>query len=289
MANKRAQEFIQEKEREAAGIIEPKLMREAAQRSLVEHLNDYEADLVARGRAGRGGRGARLLKSRITRLLTDNRWQRPADITADSFINWRKRQTDGARTQNHYLQGAISFLNWLERAGRIKFNPLKNVGKVDERGKKKRVRRAFTDEELRKLIAGSGPRGIIYFTAARTGLRWEELRQLTWGDVRLNEQTPQLCVRAETTKNKKADTIPLTTFAAATRRLPLSTLGMLQYIGPVLQFIVAVVIVHEPMSPSRWSGFALIWIALAVVTFDALRHNHLNVRRRRAELESTAA
>jgi integrase len=209
VANKRAQEFIQEKEREAAGIIEPKLMREAAQRSLGEHLNDYEADLVARGRAGRGGRGARLLKSRITRLLADNRWQRPADITADSFINWRKRQTDGARTQNHYLQGAISFLNWLERAGRIKFNPLKNVGKVDERGKKKRVRRAFTDEELRKLIAGSGPRGIIYFTAARTGLRWEELRQLTWGDVRLNAETPQLCVRAETTKNKKEEAVCL--------------------------------------------------------------------------------
>ena len=136
-----------------------------------------------RNRAGRGGRGARLLKSRIKQLVKDARWQRLADITADSFIIWRKRQTHGPRTLNHYLQGMISFLNWMERGERIKFNPLKNVVKVDERGQKKRVRRAFTDEELRKLVAGSGERGIIYFTAARTGLRWEELQQLTWDEV----------------------------------------------------------------------------------------------------------
>ena len=193
VATKRAQEFIQEKEREAAGIIEPKLVRDAAQRSLAEHLSDYEADLVTRGRAGRGGRGARLLKARIVRLLTDNNWQRPSDITPDSFITWR--QTDAARTLNHYLQGMTSFLNWLERVGRIKFNPLKRVAKVDERGQKKHVRRAFSDEELRKLVAGSGERDIIYFTAARTGLRQEELRQLQWGEVKLDAATPCIVVR----------------------------------------------------------------------------------------------
>src|ERR1017187_9158751 len=53
VANKKAQEFIQEREREAAGIIEPKVVRDAAHRPLVEHLDDYEADLLTRGRAGR--------------------------------------------------------------------------------------------------------------------------------------------------------------------------------------------------------------------------------------------
>jgi len=207
VATKRAQGFIQEKEREAAGIIEPKLVRDAAQKLLAQHLEDYEADLVARGRAGRGGRGARLLKARILRLLADNNWQRPCDVTPDSFINWRKRQKNGARTLNHYLQGTISFLNWLERVGRIKFNPLKRVAKVDERGQKKRVRRAFTDEELVKLITGSGRRGIIYFAAARTGLRQEELRQLQWGDVQLDVAKPEIVVRAETAKNKKEEPV----------------------------------------------------------------------------------
>jgi chloramphenicol-sensitive protein RarD len=75
-----------------------------------------------------------------------------------------------------------------------------------------------------------------------------------------------------------ATTIPLITFAAAARRLPLSTLGLLQYIGPSLQFVIAVAIAHEPMSPSRWTGFAMIWAALLMVSVDALHAQH---RRRR--------
>jgi len=209
VATKRAQEFVQEREREAAGILEPKLIRDAAQRPLAEHLNDYEADLLKRGRAGRGGRGARLLKSRILRLMKDCGWKLSVSITADSFIGWRNLQTDSARTLNHYLQGMISFLNWMERGGRIKFNPLRNVSKVDGRGQKKRVRRAFTDDELRKLVQGSGPRGIIYFTAARTGLRWEELRQLSWNEVHLDEAVPHVVVRAETAKNKTEESVCL--------------------------------------------------------------------------------
>ena len=209
VADKLAMEFIQEKEREAVGIIEPKLIRDAAQRSLADHLNEYEVDLVKRGRAGRGGRGARLLKARIVRLMGDCHWKLPSSVTADSFVAWRVRQNAAARTLNHYLQGMISFLNWMERVGRIKVNPLKFVGKVDERGRKKRVRRAFTDEELRKLIEGSGPRGIIYFTGARSGLRWEELRQLVWGDVRLDGKIPLIVVRAETTKNKTEEPVVL--------------------------------------------------------------------------------
>jgi integrase len=103
----------------------------------------------------------------------------------------------------------VSFLNWMERNGRIKFNPLKTVRKVDERGQKTWGRRAFTDDELIKLIAGSGPRGIIYYTAARTGLRCEELRQLTWGDGHWDGPMPHLNIRAETTKNKKEEPVCL--------------------------------------------------------------------------------
>src|SRR5580704_2860797 len=67
VADKKAHEFIQEKEREAAGILEPKAMRDAARKAMAVHLEDYKADLAARGRNGRGGRGASLVASRITR------------------------------------------------------------------------------------------------------------------------------------------------------------------------------------------------------------------------------
>jgi len=208
-AEKLAREFIQEKEREAAGLIAPRLMRDSAQKALSEHLNDYVADLEARNRAGRHGRGGRLLKGRILRLLKACGWKLPGNVTADSFVAWRNRQTTAARTLNHYLQGMVSFLNWLERSGRISTNPLKFVGKVDERGQKKRVRRAFTDEELSKLIQGSGSRGIIYFTAARTGLRNDELRQLTWNDLHLGNGTPHVVVRDSVAKNKTTQTVCL--------------------------------------------------------------------------------
>jgi chloramphenicol-sensitive protein RarD len=65
--------------------------------------------------------------------------------------------------------------------------------------------------------------------------------------------------------------VPLLLFGAGARRLPLSTIGLLQYLAPVLQFAVGVGIRHEPLPPARLAGFGLVWIALLVLTGDALR------------------
>ncbi|KAF0842432.1 EamA family transporter RarD [Nocardia caishijiensis] len=70
--------------------------------------------------------------------------------------------------------------------------------------------------------------------------------------------------------------IPLLLFAVAAQRVPLSTMGILQYLTPALQMAWGVAVMHEPMPPSRWIGFALIWTALAVFTTDALRRAHRN-------------
>ncbi|MCB0926009.1 MAG: EamA family transporter RarD [Mycobacterium sp.] len=63
--------------------------------------------------------------------------------------------------------------------------------------------------------------------------------------------------------------IPLLFFAAAAQRLPLITLGLLQYLTPSMQMAWGLVVGDEPMSASRWAGFALIWMALAVFTTDS--------------------
>jgi chloramphenicol-sensitive protein RarD len=68
-----------------------------------------------------------------------------------------------------------------------------------------------------------------------------------------------------------ATTVPLLLFAAAARRLPLATLGLLQYITPTMQFLTGVLLFGEEMAPSRWAGFALVWIALVILTTDGLR------------------
>jgi chloramphenicol-sensitive protein RarD len=62
--------------------------------------------------------------------------------------------------------------------------------------------------------------------------------------------------------------VPLLLFAAAARRLPLATIGLTQYLAPVLQFVVGVVLLHEQMPTSRWVGFAIVWVALVVLTVD---------------------
>jgi chloramphenicol-sensitive protein RarD len=65
--------------------------------------------------------------------------------------------------------------------------------------------------------------------------------------------------------------IPLLAFAAAAQRLPLSVMGLLQYVTPTLQFLLGVFWAHEPMPASRWLGFVVIWAALAIYMADGLR------------------
>jgi chloramphenicol-sensitive protein RarD len=81
-----------------------------------------------------------------------------------------------------------------------------------------------------------------------------------------------------------ATAVPLLFFAAAARRVPLSLLGMLQYIAPVLQFLTGVLVYDEAMPASRLAGFALVWAALVLLTADGLRH-----RRRTRRAAATAA
>jgi chloramphenicol-sensitive protein RarD len=70
--------------------------------------------------------------------------------------------------------------------------------------------------------------------------------------------------------------LPLLCFAAAAQRLPLVTLGLLQYLTPSMQMIWGVLVDHEPMPPARWLGFALIWVALAIFSTDAISRAYRN-------------
>lgn len=65
--------------------------------------------------------------------------------------------------------------------------------------------------------------------------------------------------------------IPLILFGAAASRIPLASIGFIQYLTPTLQFLIAYFILQEPMPAARWIGFGLVWFSLAVLTFDALR------------------
>jgi chloramphenicol-sensitive protein RarD len=72
--------------------------------------------------------------------------------------------------------------------------------------------------------------------------------------------------------------VPLLCFGAAATRISLTTIGLLQYLAPVLQFAIGVVIRHEPMGLARWGGFALVWLALVVLTAEALAYRRRVLR-----------
>ncbi|NQX11980.1 EamA family transporter RarD [Microbacteriaceae bacterium VKM Ac-2855] len=68
--------------------------------------------------------------------------------------------------------------------------------------------------------------------------------------------------------------VPLLMFAGAARRLPLSIVGFIQYLTPILQFLVGAFVLREAMPPERWLGFALVWLALIVFSVDLVRAEH---------------
>ncbi len=77
--------------------------------------------------------------------------------------------------------------------------------------------------------------------------------------------------------------LPLLLFAGATNRISLTSVGLLQYITPTLQFTIGVAVFHEPMPLVRWVGFFLVWVALAILTAESFAHLRRRTTRTRAE------
>lgn len=81
--------------------------------------------------------------------------------------------------------------------------------------------------------------------------------------------------------------VPLLFFGASARRLPMTTIGLLQYFAPILQFIVALVVFREAMTLERWIGFGVVWLALLILTVDMLRATRKNSVARKLARTST--
>ncbi|QYY37476.1 site-specific integrase [Ruficoccus sp. ZRK36] len=211
VADKLADEFRKEWEAEQAGLLPPKTLRDGVKKPLSEHLEDFLTDLKQRQKAGRNDEGLIKYRGRIKRLMKGCGWRTVGNVTADSFILWRNRQTGFApATLNDYLDAANVFFNALVKMERIPHNPLRSVVKVQERGKEVRKRRALSDAEFARLLAVAPPyRGMVYHLAGRSGLRRQEMGNLRWADVHLTAERPFVAARASTTKNGKEGFVPL--------------------------------------------------------------------------------
>jgi chloramphenicol-sensitive protein RarD len=72
--------------------------------------------------------------------------------------------------------------------------------------------------------------------------------------------------------------VPLICFGAAAIRVSMTTIGLLQYLAPTIQFALGLLVFHEQMTPVKWAGFALVWLALAIFTSEALRNRGRQLR-----------
>ncbi|MGH3509793.1 MAG: EamA family transporter RarD [Nocardioidaceae bacterium] len=83
--------------------------------------------------------------------------------------------------------------------------------------------------------------------------------------------------------------VPLICFGGAATRLSLTSLGILQYIAPVIQFAIGVFILREPMPPMRWVGFVLVWVALVLFTVESVGHRRRTLRSARGSVTAAEA
>jgi integrase len=196
-------------EREAARGEEGLIDRyaEHKRRKLSEHVAEYIADL---GASGRDGKYVENCEYRLTKLAAACGWNFLPDISADSFARWRETATTiGPTTKNQYLETARTFCKWCVRRKRIGANPLSELDKVDPTADIRRARRAYTEAEIARLLAASGHHRPVYLFILGTGLRRQEVEDLRWGDLHLNSPSPFMTLRAEATKARRADCLPL--------------------------------------------------------------------------------
>jgi len=204
-ADSKLRRIVKELEREQEGLIPPKKIRDGLGMAFAALVEEYVAEL---SRLGRNAKYVQGVRKQLETLGGECAWRTVKDVSADSFLKWRQRQTLIAKTLNEYLIGVSALLNWAERFERIASNPLRHVARIESSADPTFKRRALTDDEARRFLAVSGPRAIVYLTAIKTGLRRGELEKLEWRDVKLDGE-PFLNVRAATTKNGKASPIPI--------------------------------------------------------------------------------
>src|SRR5579862_2708126 len=204
IAEQRLNKVVLELQREHDGLIAPKQEREAAQKMLAEHVEDF---ILTRQSVGCDGKYVKELRQKLLKLIDECAWRRPKDATAQSFEVWRARQSKSSETLNEYQIAICGLFKWLEP--RLGANPLRFVQRAQTNGQKHRERCALTVDELRCLVAAAGPRGIVYHTAAFTGIRRGELAKLEWRDVNADGENPFIEVRASISKNHKQARQPL--------------------------------------------------------------------------------
>jgi Site-specific recombinase XerD len=216
VAQEKLREIVRAIERDQAGLGPSKSERDAAKESVKKCIGEY-IDIKRGQRCDK--KYVRELELKLLRLMRECNWVVLRDITANSFEAWRARlprEQFSAKTLNEYRAAISGFCKWLEP--RIGGNPLRSVQSIKALGDPRRKRRAFTPEELWRLVNVARERGVLYLVAAFTGLRRGELDKIQWSDVHIDLPQPYISVRSSISKNSKSVCQPLPIRIAAALR-----------------------------------------------------------------------
>lgn len=209
---------------------------------LSQHVADFKADLEARRPTAKH---VYWVGHHLEATFREIEAHVLAEVTPAGLRGHLYRLLEGGgacKTANHRLQVLRQFYAWLMRNGRWMENAAQDVkGYNVEADPRRRLRRAFTPEELERLVkaarrrpveeymrthAGAAQKNLdrleaigqeratLYVVAALAGPRQRELKLLAWGDVRLDEEPPTLVVRAASAKGRREDVLPLAPLAA---------------------------------------------------------------------------
>ena len=199
-----------------AGVVDPQLdvTNAQGQRSIEAHLADYEAKMQA---ASRKPQHIETIIKYIQAIAEAAHWTSIRDISADTVNHYAvdlKERGMSARTVQAYLTAVKGFAKWLSRHGKLMSDPLASVSKPNPETDRRRERDILLPEEwlwLRPSTLGGSDRFgmnvaervILYAVAIQTGLRQNELRNLTRGNLFLEKELPFITCKAHSTKNSK--------------------------------------------------------------------------------------
>jgi integrase len=205
-AEQKLQQILKEHSQESVGLLAPQKMRDAAAIPLAEHFPVFVQELKTSGCVKRYVQG---VENYVGTLMKDCAWEHFKDVNAESFQVWRQKQTKAPKTLNEYLVAMRAFLKWAERLGFIARNSLGKVAMLRVQGRQERARRAYTADEIQRLLAVAGARFPVYLLAVLTGIRRGEIKKLRWADAVLDGDSPKITVSAMISKNHYEDALPL--------------------------------------------------------------------------------
>ncbi len=184
--------------------------RQAAARPIAEHLGEY----LTATQAQSSPRHVRQVRSSIEAMIKACGWTSIGEISADAaakILAARHKAGVGPNTINHHRTYLRSFSAWLTRHGRLSADPLAGLNRYDARADVRRVRRPFTDGELKALLAAvDEPRRMLYTLMVWTGLRLGEVRSLTRASFQWEgDGAPLVVVLAAYSKRRRREEQPI--------------------------------------------------------------------------------